>query len=227
MSLKEFAGELNGSRVEGEIVKTILYSLLTSFVVLAVLYFLRFRDIDGFMANYGFFLFFAALSYAFIVPTVRQIRAYKEFACMTGMMVGMTVGMTSGFLSGFYVASTNGMFIGGFFGATVGMILGVWTGSCCGPMGFMEGIMAGFMGGLMGAMTAFMLFNDNLKIAAVLIFLVCATVLAGLNYTIYREMKAEERKRHEDHFWTILLTFILIIATAWLVVFGPRSAIFG
>ena len=91
----------------------------------------------------------------------------------------------------------------------------------------MEGIMAGFMGGLMGAMTAFMLFNDNLKIAAVLVFIIGAVIMLGLNYMLFKESSQLERKRKEDQFLTIALTFLLIIVTTWLIIFGPRSAIFS
>ena len=227
MTFKDFTKELNGNRVEGELVKTIFYSLITSFIVLGVLYFFKFKYIENFIPKYGFYLFFAVLSYALLVPTIRQIRAYKQMACMSGMMVGMTIGMMAGFLAGYFVGATNGMFIGGIFGMTVGIILGIWNGSCCGVMGFMEGIMAGFMGGWMGSMTAVMLINDNLKLASVIIFGVCAVILVSLNYMIYLETKESERQRREDHFITIIISFILTLITIWIVVFGPRSALFS
>jgi hypothetical protein len=217
MGLKEFTKELNGQRVEGELVKTMLYSLITSAVVFALLYFFRLRSIESFFPKYGFFLFFAILSYALIIPAVRQVRAYGQLPCMSGMMIGMTIGMISGFLSGFFIASTNGMFIGSVFGILIGISLGVWNGKCCGIMGTMEGTMAGFMGGLMGAMTAFMLFNDNLKASAVIVFVVSAFIMTSLNYMIYGETKESERQRREDHFWTIALSFVLTTATIWLM----------
>ena len=64
MSFKEFVKELNGNRVEGELIKTILYSLLTSFIILEILYFLKLRYIENFMPKYGFYLFFAVFSIA-------------------------------------------------------------------------------------------------------------------------------------------------------------------
>jgi hypothetical protein len=225
MSLKEFTKELNGSRVEGELIKTVLYSLLTSFVILGIAFYFRLRYMDGFMAKYGFYLFFAALSYALIVPSVRQVRAYKNFACMSGMMIGMTVGMIAGFLSGYIIGATNGMFAGGVFGMVVGIVLGIWLGSCCGVMGLMEGIMAGLMGGWMGAMTSVMLINDHLRLATVLIFIVCAVILIALNYMIYLESKNRSRERDEDHFITFFITFLLIIITVGLMMFGPRGLI--
>lgn len=226
MTTKEFLKELQGTRVEGELLKTIFLSLLTSFITLGLFYFLKLQYIDNFIPKYGFFLFFAILSYALVMPSIRQVRAYKAFPCMTGMMIGMTVGMMSGFLAGFYTGATNGMFWGGVFGMAVGIFLGIWKGKCCGVMGVMEGLMAGFMGGLMGAMTAVMMYNDNLKAAGVIVFIVCGAILAGLNYMLYKETKNEERTHTEDQFLTLVLSFVLTVLTIWLMVFGPRSALF-
>src|SRR3989344_1209187 len=169
MSFEQFTKELNGDRVEGELLKTIFYSLITSFIVIAALYALRLKNLTDFIPKYGFYLFLASISYALILPAIRQVRAYKQFGCMSGMMIGMTTGMIAGFMGGYFIGATNGMFIGGVFGIVVGSLIGIWTGSCCGIMGFMEGIMAGFMGGLMGAMTSVMLLNDHIKLATVII----------------------------------------------------------
>lgn len=226
MSFKEFVRELNGNRVEGELIKTVFYSLFTSFIILGIIYYFRFRFIENFIPKYGLYLFLAVVSYALIIPTIRQIRAYKQMACMSGMMIGMTIGMIAGFLAGYFVGATNGMFIGGLFGAGIGIILGIWVGSCCGIMGFMEGIMAGFMGGWMGSMTAVMLINDNLRIASLIIFAICAVILIALNYMIYSETKENERQIKEDHFTTIIISFILTLLTSWIIVYGPRSALF-
>lgn len=227
MTFKNFIKSLNGDGVEGELVKAIFYSLLTSFLLLGILYYIRFQNIESFFSKFGIYLFFSALSYAIIIPAVYQVRAYKEFSCMSGMMMGMTTGMIAGFLLGFYVAATNGMFIGGFFGVALGIAFGIWNGKCCGIMGIMEGIMAGFMGGLMGAMTAFMLFNDNLLIAAVLVFLISAFIMTGLNYMIFKETRELEMKKKDDRFFIIVLTFIFITVTTWLIMYGPRSALFN
>ncbi len=227
MTFKDFAKELNGSRVEGELVKTIFYSLITSIIIVGIFYYFKFRYIENFISNYGLYLFLAVLSYALVVPTIRQVRAYKQMACMGGMMIGMTIGMMAGFLAGYFIGATNGMFIGGVFGMIVGSILGIWMGSCCGIMGTMEGMMAGFMGGWMGAMTSVMLINDDLKLASVIIFVFCGIILASLNYMIYLEAKGSERQLKEDHFMTMVISLILTLATAIIMVYGPRSALFG
>lgn len=226
MSIKKFTKELSGSGVEGELIKTIFVSLLTSFIVLAVLYFAKLRYMDIFIPRYGFYLFFAVLSYAVVFPAVRHVRAFKKFPCMAGMMIGMTIGMIVGFLAGFYVGATNGVFYGGFFGVAVGMLFGIWNGKCCGVMGVMEGMMAGFMGGLMGAMTSVMMYNDNLKIAAVLVFVFGAAIIVGLNYMLYSETRGAEREVVEGQFFTVMWSVVLTLITTWLMVFGPRSALF-
>jgi uncharacterized membrane protein (DUF441 family) len=226
MSFKLFVKELNGNRVEGELIKTIFYSLAVSFGLLILLYLFKLRYIENFIPKYGLFIFLAVLSYAILLPSVRQVRAYKEFSCMSGMIIGMTIGMIAGFLSGFYVGATNGMFIGSIFGIFVGIIFGIYNGSCCGIMGFMEGITAGFMGGLMGAMTSVMMLNDHLKAASVIIFMVLSIILISLNYMIYKETKESERHIKESYVFTIFASLILTSITTWIMVMGPRSIIF-
>ena len=226
MTLKAFAKSLNDNGVEGEIMKTVFISLLTSFITLGIIYFFRFKYIPEFMPKYGFYIFFAILSYALILPSIRHVRAYKEFPCMSGMMIGMTLGMIAGFLSGFYIGATNGMFYGSVFGIMIGVFFGAWNGKCCGIMGVMEGIMAGFMGGLMGGMTAIMMFNDNLKAAAVIVFIVSAIIIVGLNLMIYKETRGTERKHKDSELFVVVLSFILTSITIWIMVFGPRSVLF-
>src|SRR3989344_5397138 len=177
MGLKHFVKEIGGNGGEGELIKTIFVSLATSFITLGVLYFLKLKYVEDFIPKFGFYLFFSVLSYALILPSVKQVRAYKEFPCMSGMMIGMTLGMIAGFLSGFFLSSTNGMFYGSVFGMAVGIFLGVLNGKCCGIMGVMEGMTAGFMGGLMGAMTSIMMLNDNLKAAGAIVFAFSAIIL--------------------------------------------------
>ena len=227
MTLKQFTKELNGKRVEGEIIKTIFISLATSFIVLGILYYLKFRYIENFMPKYGIYIFLAVISYSLILPTIRQVQAYKHFNCMSGMMIGMTIGMIAGFLAGFYVGATNGMFWGGMFGMIVGIALGIWNGMCCGVMGFMEGTMAGLMGGLMGAMSAVMLLNEHIIVSSVIVLIICGVILAGLSYMIYVETTEREREYRGKHMNTAIISFILTSVTAWIIVYGPRSAFLG
>lgn len=227
MSFQSFLKELNGNRVEGELLKSIFYSLITSIAILALLYFFKFRFIEHFTDKYGFYLFFAALSYALLTPLIHQVHAYKTFTCMSGMMIGMTMGMLAGFLSSFYIGATNGMFYGSVFGILVGIFFGVWMGSCCGVMGLLEGIMAGFMGGFMGGMTAVMMLNDHIRAMTLIVFLLGGVISIALNYMIYLEMKESERQRQGEHLLIVTVTAILTLATTWLMVFGPRSVLFS
>lgn len=212
--------------VKEDLLKTMLVSLVTSLAVVGILYYLRLQYIEGFIGKYGLFLLLALASYAIVLPSIRHVRAYKVFPCMSGMMIGMTIGMIAGFLPGFYVGATNGMFWGSILGMGIGIFFGMNTGKCCGIMGKMEGAMAGFMGGLMGAMTAVMVLNDNLKALAFISFIICAGIVFGLNLMIYGESRHLERKNREDHSYTIIWSFVLTVVTTWLMVFGPRSPIF-
>jgi hypothetical protein len=225
---REFTKELNeGKRVEGELLKTFLYSLLSSIVVIAILYFFFFKTIQNFIPKYGFYIFFVVLSYSILIPSIRQVRAYKRFTCMSGMMIGMTSGMIAGFLPGFFIGATNGMFWGSVFGMFIGIILGIWNGKSCGIMGIMEGLMAGFMGGLMGAMSSVMMLYDHIRAASVIVFIICAVIMFALNYMIYKEMKDNERQFRESQLVTIVTSAVLILLTTLFMVIGPRSAIFG
>ena len=227
MSFKKFMKELGNDKVEGELIKTIFISLIASFAILTFLYFFKLKYIENFIPKYGIFIFLAILGYSLIIPSVKHVRAYKEFACMSGMMIGMTIGMIAGFLSGFYISATNGMFIGSVFGMSVGIFMGAWNGKCCGIMGVMEGIMAGFMGGLMGAMTSTMMLNDNLRTMAFVVFGISAIILIGLNYMIYKETREMETSESGDAFFTIFWSILLTTITTWFMVFGPRSALFS
>lgn len=227
MTVKNFIKELSGKGVEGEIIKTVLVSLIVSFATLALIYFVRLDSIPGFFEDYGFFLFFSIISYAVILPSLRQVRSFKEFPCMSGMMIGMTIGMISGFLPGYFVGATNGMFWGSVFGMTIGITLGVWNGKCCGIMGVMEGTMAGFMGGLMGAMTAVMMYNDNLLAGGVITFLISAFIMSCLNYMVFKETRGAERNHADSDLFIAVVSFLLTIATIWIMVFGPRSPLFA
>ncbi len=224
MSVKEF---LKYVSEEENLFRTLFISLLASFSILALFYFFGLKNINNFIPNYGIYLFLAVLSYSLILLSARHVRTYREFACMSGMMIGMTIGMIAGFLSGFYIGATNGMFWGSVFGMTIGILFGAWNGKCCGIMGTMEGIMAGFMGGLMGAMTAIMMLNDNIKYMAVIVFAVSSIILFGLNYMIYKETREITQKNKENVFFIIFWSILLTTITILMMIFGPRSVLFG
>ena len=230
MAFKEFAKELKGNRIEGELLKAIFYSLLTSFIFLAITYFFKFKYMDNFIYKYGYYLFFSALSIALIMPAVRQLNAYKEMACMSGMMVGMTIGMISGFLLGFFTSSTNGIFYGGFFGVLVGIFMGVWLGKCCGIMGIMEGMMAGLMGGTMGPMITLMMLSDNLVWFMPFYIIVNMIILLGLSYMLYEEVvenRTDIKKQPVSFSVFALLSTFAVLVLIYIMLYAPKSAAIG
>lgn len=225
--IKEFIRDLNGKNIEGKLIKTLVYSLLTGFVTFGILYFLRLKNISDFIPKYGLYVFLSIVSYSFISVSIMHIRTYKELMCMPGMMIGMTIGMVSGFLPGYFIGGTNGLFYGSIFGIVIGMSFGIWSGKCCGIMGIMEGMMAGFMGGLMGAMTAIMMINDNIKGMAIISVLVLTGILFGLSYMLYKETRQIEIHKKENYLITTLIMVVLTIITIWFMVFGPKSPLFN
>ncbi|MFH1133247.1 MAG: hypothetical protein V1735_02040 [Nanoarchaeota archaeon] len=226
MAFHQFVKELEGGRVEGILLQTAILSLITSFIILGVLYALVLRSIDNFIGRYGLPLLLAAVSTALLMPAVKQVRTYRKLACMPGMMVGMIIGMISGFLAGYAVGMTNGMFIGSLWGMAVGISLGVLTGLCCGVMGLLEGIMAGFMSGLMGAMTAVMLLNDHVVAMGIIIFGISSAIILGLNYMMFTEMRKEHDGLPKGDSLAVYLTAAIISLTTVLVAYGPRSVLF-
>lgn len=78
----------------------------------------------------------------------------------------------------------------------------------------------------MGAMTAVMMLNDNLKAAAVIVFVISGFIMFGLNFMIYKETRGAERKHKDDEFFIVFWSFVLTIFTVWLMIFGPRSVLF-
>lgn len=220
MSFKEFIKELDGKRIEGELVKTFIFSLIISLAVFAIYFFFFNQYID--LQKSGLYIILALLSISLIAPLARQVSSYHALTCMGGMMVGMTIGMISGFLIGFYIGATNGMFIGSLAGMIVGISLGTWLGSSCGIMGFLEGTMAGFMGGLMGAMSAVMMINDYLKSASIIVFIISAVILVSLKYMIYLETKSLKPNK-ESIFKTILISIVLTLFVLLMISFAPKS----
>lgn len=227
VNFKKYLGDIKQSdRIEREVI-LVAAGILASLALLeAIAYFGFFKNIPGFFSKYGYYLIFLIISVVITGASVWHAKAYgNRFSCMTGMMIGMTTGMIAGFLVGMVISATNGMFIGSVVGILIGMSVGVWTGNCCGVMGAMEGMMAGLMGGLMGAMTSLMLLNDNLKLIIPILVLASLMILIGLDYTIYKETRNAKLNKYE-YFPYITLCFIITIALTFLMVYGPKSALF-
>ncbi|MEW6036613.1 MAG: heavy-metal-associated domain-containing protein [Candidatus Micrarchaeota archaeon] len=148
----------------------------------------------------------------------------KGISCNNGMMVGMTMGMISGFMVGALIGATNGMFIGSTVGMAAGIALGGNLGRCCGVMGTMEGVMAGLMAGIMGAMTSVMMLRENLVLFLYILFGICAFVLGGLSYMMYRESGAAPKEAFSTRFAGFAATCAAFaIALSLMMVYGPKG----
>ncbi|MEK6834747.1 MAG: hypothetical protein AABX61_00605 [Nanoarchaeota archaeon] len=218
-------------KIEKSMIKTAFYTLIFLSLIEIIAYYGFFKNIPNFFSKYGYYLIFLVISIVINSVAIWHIKAYKHvFSCTTGMMVGMTIGMTSGFSIGLIVGATNGMFIGSLAGIIIGMIVGGYVGNCCGIMGIMEGIMAGLMGGLMGAMTSIMTLNDNLAIFVPILMISIVVIIVGLAIMIYEE---EVKKRTDIHYHGfeflpfITVNFIITLMLTFLMIYGPRSFLFG
>ena len=88
MAFKNFVKELDGKKVEGKLLQNIFLSLAFSFIALAVMYFLFLKNVNNLLPKYGIFILLSIISYALVLTLIKQIRVYKNFACMSGMMIG-------------------------------------------------------------------------------------------------------------------------------------------
>ena len=217
--------------VEKSMIKISFYTLIILVLTEAIAYFGFFKDIPDFFPKYGYYLIFLVISIVINSIAFWHIKAYRHvFACTTGMMIGMTVGMSTGFSIGLIVGATNGMFIGSLTGIIIGMIIGSYAGNCCGIMGVMEGMMAGLMGGLMGGMTSVMTLNDNIKYFVPLLIFSIFIILIGLIVMVYEEeIKKKNYVEYKGFQFLPFITvnFIITLALTFLMVYGPRSFLFG
>jgi len=76
-------------------------------------------------------------------------------------------------------------------------------------------------------MTAVMMYNDHLKAAAVISYVICGSLLVGLNYMVYKETIGYDRQHRDSGMFTIGFSFLLTVVTTWLMVYGPRSPLFA
>lgn len=225
-----FVGKKAGHSVEREMLKLSAWTFIALLILGAIGYWGFFGRTPDFLARYGLLLFYLLVGMVAVSATVWHLKAYRGVSCETGMMAGMTVGMLSGFLVGLIIGITNGMFVGSVAGMLIGIFLGSWCGKCCGIMGVMEGQMAGFMAGTMGAMTSIMMLNDNylLYIPIALVFIV--VILAGLMFLLYKENAAKnlstaKKTAREDFMLFLSVNFIILLALAVLMLYGPKSAL--
>ena len=218
-------------KLEKSFIKTAFYTLIFLILIEAIAYYGFFRNIPNFFNKYSYYIIFLVISIVINSIAIWHIKAYKHsFSHMNGMMIGMTIGMSSGFSIGLVIGATNGMFIGSLIGIIIGMLVGSYVGNCCGIMGIMEGMMAGLMGGLMGAMTSVMALNDNLKFLVPILIFSILIIITGLLYLVYNEEiknKTEIHYKGFELFPFITINFIITLGLTFLMVYGPKSFLFG
>lgn len=217
--------------VEREMLKLALWTFIAMLVLGGVGYWGFFSKDPQFMARHGIHIFYLMIGLVAVSATLWHLKAYRNVSCQTGMMVGMTVGMMTGFIVGMIVGISNGMFIGSVSGLVLGILAGSWAGKCCGMMGVLEGQMAGFMAGPMGAMTTIMMVADNYLWFIPLALFFIVIVLGGLMFLLYQEnggkqLNVAKKTAKEDFFLFLVVNFIVLLALAWLMIYGPKSALF-
>jgi hypothetical protein len=217
--------------LEREMFKLAVWTFLGLLVLSGIGYWGFFSKSTGFLEKFGFPLLYLLIGQTAVSSALWHMKCHRNVPHSAGMMIGMTIGMMAGFLVGMIVGATNGMFVGSIAGLLVGVVVGSWAGKCCGIMGVLEGQMAGFMAGPMGAMISVMLIADHLNwfLPIGLVFIVF--ILASLVYYLHREASASvlqvlHKKAREDFFVFLFLNFVVFLALAWLVIYGPKSALF-
>jgi hypothetical protein len=215
--------------------KAAIINALGAFMILVslelLLYFGLFSTMPDFIPRYGWWLFYLDISVAALGAAAWHIYSYKtNVSCMAGMMIGMTFGMQTSMMIGIILGATNGFFIGAIVAMIVGIGAGVLAGRCCGVMGIMEGMMAGVMGGTMGPMISVMMINDHLLWFMPLFTIANIAILVGLMHMWLREVVEPAHnasKRQLDSLTFISLCIIATTALATIMIFGPKSALFG
>ncbi|HLD06600.1 MAG TPA: hypothetical protein VJC16_03645 [Candidatus Nanoarchaeia archaeon] len=217
--------------VEKPMLRTAAIALVFLFALELVAYYGFFRGVPGFFAAYGYYIALLVVAVVGNSIAVWHIKAYRQsFSHTIGMMIGMTIGMSAGFTIGMLLGATNGMFIGSIAGTLIGMLAGSYAGNCCGLMGAMEGMMAGLMGGTMGAMVSVMTLNDHVRILVPLLTGIVLVIIIGLLVMIYQEeIRNRPHARYQGYpllpFLTVL--FIITMSLTFVMVYGPRSLLFG
>ncbi len=217
--------------VEREMLKLAVWTFIGLLVLGAIGYWGFFSSSPQFMERHGIHVFYLMIGLVAISATMWHLKAYQNVSCQTGMMVGMTVGMLTGFLVGMIVGISNGMFVGSVAGLLLGVLVGSWAGKCCGIMGVLEGQMAGFMAGPMGAMTTIMMVSDNYVWFIPIALLFSVMILAGLMFLLYEENSGKQlniakKTAKQDFFLFLVVNFVVLLALAWLMIYGPKSALF-
>lgn len=209
-------------------IKNSIIIFTTLIILFLIFYFALFKNIDNFLTNYGWWIFYLIISIVSIGIALWHYTAYPtKVTCMVGMMIGMTFGMQTGMMVGAIIGATNGFFWGAMIGMILGTSVGAITGKCCGVMGIMEGAMAGVMSGTMGPMITVMMFSDHVLWFMPFYMIINIGIIIGLSYMLYEEVIEGKRIRAKPLDSLTLLSISLIVAALLMIfiVYGPSSAL--
>jgi len=226
---RDFLENKQKYQVERTMLKYGVYVLLILVFIEALVYFTLFKNAEGFLQRYGWWILYLDMAVVSIGSAMWHLRSYRgQVTSMVGMMVGMTFGMQTGLMIGTIIAATNGLFMGGMAGMIMATALGIYNGRCCGIMGVLEGIMAGIMGGLMGAMIGTMFFVDHIYLLMPVFMLLNLMVMWGLSTMLYEEFVEDNEKTQKSPAkFSSLLGFSIITTTILvaLMVFGLKTGL--
>jgi len=213
--------------------KLLLYTL-TSLIVIILLqvvgYFLFLNQIPNFLIKFGWWIVYLDISVATIAGALWYYASYQGYvSCMASMMIGMTLGMQTGMMLGSVFGAVNGYFIGAMVGMILGTLIGLITGKAS-IMGMLQGAMSGLMGGTMGAMITVMMFTDHVLYFMPFYMFINIAILAGFVYMYHDEVIKDNKElviKNIGIFSFTLLSVIVSVVLFSLMIYGPKSILFG
>jgi len=209
------------------------YTIATLIVIILLQvagYFTFLNQIPNFLTKFGWWIFYLDISVATIAGAFWYYTTYKGYvSCMASMMIGMTLGMQTGMMLGSVFGAVNGYFIGAMIGMILGTVVGLITGKAS-IMGMVQGAMSGLMGGTMGAMITVMMYTDHVLYFMPFYMIINIAILVGFAYMYHDEVIKDNKevvKRHVSIWTIILLSVIADIVFTALMIYGPKSILFG
>jgi hypothetical protein len=212
----------------------LIWYTITSLVVIILLqvigYVTFLNQIPNFLTKFGWWVLYLDISIATIAGALWYYASYKGYvSCMASMMIGMTLGMQTGMMLGAVFGAVNGYFIGAMVGMILGTVIGLITGRAF-IMGMVQGAMSGLMGGTMGAMITVMMYTDHVLYFMPFYMFINVAILAGFVYMYHDEVIKDNKEVVKKHIGIFTLTLVSVIVSVLLfalMVYGPKSILFG
>lgn len=199
-------------------------------IVQFLLYRQFFMSTPGFLQRYGWWLLYLDISVVAVFAVLAYLRTYHlRTSHMMSMMIGMVVGMQSGTMLGSVMGATNGLFVGSMVGMLSGGVFGIYIGCrCASTMAVVQGLMSGGMAGTMGAMLIAMMLRDHVLVFMPFFTLVNLLILIGFTFLFHEHSvitgECPARNTPPSFPLLILYTFLTTTFLAWLMLYGPKSA---